>query len=103
MNSRISNLISNKKIIKFCKDNYIKKLSLFGSALTENFNPESDIDLLVEFEDGHTPSIFKILEMEEELFSFFEECKIDLRTPNDLSRYFRTQVIQSSEVIYARS
>ncbi|HII94482.1 MAG TPA: nucleotidyltransferase [Candidatus Methanofastidiosum sp.] len=103
MNPRIIDLISNNKLSKFCKDNHIKKMSLFGSVLTENFNSESDIDILVEFEEGLTPGIFKILEMEEEISSLFEGRKVDLRTPNDISRYFRNQVIENSEVLYARS
>lgn len=103
MSSKIGNLVSNNKLSKFCKDNYIIKMSLFGSALTDKFNSESDIDLLVEFEEGHTPGIFKILEMQEEISSILQGRKVDLRTPNDISRYFRNQVIQSSEVVYARS
>lgn len=103
MNSRIIDLIPNKKLTKFCKDNNIKKMSLFGSALTDSFNSESDIDLLVEFEEGLTLGIFKILKMEEEISSLLEGRKVDLRTPNDISRYFRDQVIESSEVLYARS
>ncbi|MEN6378616.1 MAG: nucleotidyltransferase domain-containing protein [Methanofastidiosum sp.] len=103
MRSNISFVIPDKKLAKFCKDNHIKKLSLFGSVLTEEFNSNSDIDILVEFEEGLTPGIFKILEMEEELSSFFSRRKVDLRTPNDISRYFREQVTESSEVIYAKS
>ena len=71
MNSRIGNLVSNEEFSNFCKDNYIKKLSLFGLALTEKFDPESDIDLLVEFEDGHTPGIFKILRNGRRTIFFF--------------------------------
>lgn len=94
--------ISDEKLAKFCKDNYIKKLSLFGSALTDQFNDESDIDLLVEFEEGHVPGIFKILDMEEELSSFFGGQKVDLKTPNEISRYFRADVLENSEVIYTK-
>ncbi len=103
MRSNISFVIPDKKLAKFCKDNHIKKLSLFGSALTEEFNSKSDIDFLVEFEEGLTPGIFKILDMEEELSYFFDGRKVDLRTPNDISRYFRAQVTESSEVIYTKS
>ena len=103
MGLSLNKLISNKRLIKFCKDNHIKKLSLFGSALSDSFNYESDVDLLVEFESGHVPGLFKLVEMEEEISPLFDGRKIDLRTPNDISRYFRSDVLESAEVLYAKS
>lgn len=103
MDTSFNIIISNKKLIKFCEDNHIKKLSVFGSALSDKFNHESDIDLLVEFESGHVPVLLKLVEMEEEISSLLDGRKMDLRTPNDISRYFRSDVLESSEVIYAKS
>ena len=95
--------IPQKKIKRYCQNNHIKKLALFGSILRDDFHPGSDIDLLVEFEEGHTPGFFDLDRMEDQLSKFFNGKKIDLRTPNDLSRYFREKVISNAEVLYAGS
>ncbi len=87
------------KLAEFCKKNYIKKLSLFGSALHGTLGPDSDIDLLVEFEEGHTPGLFSIVRMEMELAEALGR-KVDLRTPGDLSRYFRDEVMQNAKLEY---
>ncbi len=87
------------KLAEFCKKNYIKKLSLFGSALHGTLGPDSDIDLLVEFEEGHTPGLFSIVKMEMELAEALGR-KVDLRTPGDLSRYFRDEVVRSAKLEY---
>jgi predicted nucleotidyltransferase len=78
------------------------KLSLFGSVLREDFRPDSDVDVLVEFEEGHTPGFFGLARMEEELSKLLGGRKVDLRTPQDLSRYFREEVLASAAVQYAR-
>ncbi len=93
---------SKDKITKFCERHHIRKLSLFGSVLREDFGPESDIDVLVEFEPGHVPGFFRLIELQEELSALFGGRKVDLRTPQDLSRYFRDEVVAHSEVQYAR-
>jgi len=96
-----SNLkIPQKKLAEFCKRHHIKKLSLFGSVLRDDFRPDSDIDFIVEFEEGHTPGFFTIYDMENELSGLFAGRKIDLRTSDDLSRYFRNEVLRRSEVCY---
>ncbi|ADN34993.1 DNA polymerase beta domain protein region [Methanolacinia petrolearia DSM 11571] len=96
-----SNLkVPKKKIAEFCKRNHIRRFALFGSVLRDDFGPDSDVDILVEFEDNHTPGLFKIFDLEEELSVIFGNRKIDLRTPGDLSRYFRAEVISNSEVCY---
>jgi predicted nucleotidyltransferase len=95
--------IQKNKLIAYCKKNHIKKLAFFGSLLRESFNLESDIDILVEFEDEYIPGLFDLVRMEEELSSLFKGQKVDLRTPNDLSRYFRKKVIRNAEVLYAGS
>jgi hypothetical protein len=88
-----------KKLIEFCKRNYIRKLSVFGSALRGQFGRDSDIDLLVEFEEGHTPGLFSIVRMEMELAEVLGR-KVDLRTPEDLSQYFRDEVVQNAKIQY---
>jgi predicted nucleotidyltransferase len=87
------------RLAEFCRKHHIKKLSLFGSVLRDDFRPESDIDILVEFEPGHVPG-FGIVDMEKELSQLVGR-KVDLRTPKDLSRYFREQVVREAKVYYA--
>ncbi len=83
----------------FCARNHIRKLSLFGSILTDRFRPDSDVDVLVDFDPDHIPSLFEVVRMERELSEVFGR-KVDLRTPEDLSRYFREQVLASALVQY---
>jgi len=85
----------------FCQKHHIKKLALFGSVLGVDFRPDSDIDVLVEFEPGHVPG-FGIIDMENELSQIVGR-KVDLRTPGDLSRYFRDRVVREARVKYAAS
>ncbi len=95
--------VSKRKIIEFCKRNHIRSLSLFGSVLRNDFSPSSDIDVLVEFEPDYVPGFFALIEMEEELSSIFSGRKVDLRTPNDLSKYFRDEVLAEAEAVYVES
>ena len=88
------------KLAEFCKRNHIRKLSLFGSVLHGDFRPDSDVDLLVEFDPGHIPGFFKLAHMEREL-SVIIGKKVDLRTPQELSKYFRDEVLSEAEVQYA--
>jgi len=90
-----------EKLAEYCRKHHITRLALFGSVLREDFRPDSDIDVLVEFEPGHVPG-FSIIDMENEL-SRLVGHKVDLRTPNDLSRYFREQVVREARVEYADS
>lgn len=99
MDYSLEHKMSKDKLIEFCRKNYIRKLSLFGSALSEQLGPNSDIDLLVEFEEGHTPGLFSIVRMEMELTEVLGR-KVDLRTPEDLSRYFREEVVRSAKLEY---
>jgi predicted nucleotidyltransferase len=91
--------MSKGKLGEFCGKNHIRKLSLFGSAVSGQLGPESDIDLLVEFEEGHTPGLFSIIRMEMELAEMLGR-KVDLRTPDDLSQYFRDEVLKSAKLQY---
>lgn len=91
--------VPRRKLAEFCRRNHIRKLSFFGSVLRQDFRPDSDIDVLVEFEPGHVPG-FQIVAMESELSRMLGR-KADLRTPKDLSRYFRDQVVREAEVQYS--
>ena len=93
--------IGKVQIEAFCKRHYIRKLSLFGSVLRSDFNNESDIDVLIEFESGHVPGLIGLAGMECELAELLGR-KVDLRTPQDLSPYFRDQVVASASVQYAQ-
>ncbi len=91
--------IDQNKIDNFCKQNGIKKLSFFGSVLTDKFSDESDIDILVEFLDDSIPGLLGLSRMEREL-SIILSRKADIRTKEDLSILFRDSVIKESEVKY---
>jgi len=85
-------------VADFSRHHHIRRLAVFGSALREDFTVESDIDILVEFESGYAPGLFGMARMERELSAYLGGRKIDLRTPEDLSRYFRRQVMEEAEV-----
>lgn len=87
------------KLTDFCKRNHIRKLSVFGSALSGRLRPDSDIDILIEFEQDRTPGLFSIVRMEMELGEALGR-KVDLRTPDDLSQYFRDEVMRNASVQY---
>jgi uncharacterized protein len=86
-------------LVAFCRRNHIRKLSVFGSALRGELGPESDIDILVEFDPDHIPGLFSVVRMEMELSEALGR-KVDLRTPEDLSQYFRDEVLQNAELQY---
>jgi predicted nucleotidyltransferase len=90
------------RIAEFCRRYHIRRLSLFGSVLREDFGPDSDVDMLVEFESGCEPGFFGLARMERELSELLGGRKVDLRTPEDLSRYFRDEVLAEAEVRYAQ-
>ena len=70
--------------------------------MRRNGGPVSDVDVLVDFEPGHVLGFFRLFDMEEELSALFDDHKVDLRTPEDLSRYFRDKVVAQAEVQFAR-
>ncbi len=90
----------SKELSVFCNRNQIRRLSLFGSALSDRFGPESDVDLLVEFEPGAKVGLFKLAALQLELEGLIGR-KVDLRTLQDLSRHFRNEVARSAAVLYA--
>jgi uncharacterized protein len=94
---------SLEELASFCKEHGINKMDVFGSMLRDDYRPDSDVDILAEFDPAHIPTLFDMVEMEQqELSRFFSKRKVDLRTPEDLSRYFRHQVVSEAEVLYAR-
>ncbi len=94
--------LPKEKIAEFCRTHHIRRLAVFGSALRADFRPDSDIDILVEFEPGHIPGLFGMARLERELSALLGGRKVDLRTPEDLSRYFRQEVMKEAEVQYVQ-
>ena len=89
-------------ISRFCERHSICRLSLFGSHHKGTATPDSDIDLLVEFQPGRVPGLLGIAGMEIELSALLGDRKVDLRTAADLSRYFRDEVVRTAALQYAR-
>ena len=100
MDINVKDKLTREKIDNFCKKYNIKKFALFGSALRNELSSDSDIDILVEFNKNNIPSFFDLYKMEQELSEYMNGREIDLRTPGDLSRHFRDEVIEESEVLY---
>lgn len=92
--------VDKEKVAAFCRQHHVRRLALFGSSLREDFGPDSDIDVLVEFAPGHTPGLLGIVRLERELSAILGGRKVDLRTPEDLSRYFREDVLREAQVQY---
>lgn len=93
--------LQKNKIDSFCQRHHIVYLALFGSILTPRFTKESDIDVLVKFEKKHVPHLFGIASMESELGEIIGRT-VDLKTPNDLSPYFRNEVLAQAKIIYGK-
>ena len=94
--------IPTTELAAFCRARGVRRLAIFGSALRADFGPESDIDVLVEFVPGRAPGLLGVAGMEIELSALFDGRKVDVRTPQDLSRYFRQEVLDTAEVQYAQ-
>lgn len=92
--------IDSEHVAEFCRRNHIRKLAFFGSVLRDDFDQDSDVDVLVEFEPGYPVGLIRMAGMEIELSGIIGR-KADLRTANDLSRYFRDEVVAQAEVQYA--
>ncbi len=91
-------VVDREKIAEFCRRHHVRKLALFGSVLREDFRPGSDVDVLVEFEEGHVPGL-AFFSMERELSEILNH-KVDLNTPQFLSPYFRDRVLAEAEAQY---
>ncbi len=96
----LKNHIPASQIKDFCRKHHITKLSVFGSALYGELKPGSDIDILVEFDKDNVPGLLDLAGMEMELSKMLDR-KVDLRTPAELSRYFRDDVMHKARVEYA--
>src|SRR5947209_1342266 len=92
--------IDRRRLAEFCRRHNISKLALFGSILRDNFGPESDVDVLVEFKSGSPVGFITLTGIERKLSQLVGR-KVDLRTPAELSPYFRQEVVDRAEVLYA--
>jgi len=93
--------VASDQIKDFCNKHGIQKLSFFGSVLRDDFGPDSDVDILVEFVPGTRVGFIRLAGMEHEL-SVLIGRKVDLRTPAELSRYFRDDVLRTAKVEYVQ-
>ena len=84
-----------------CRKHAIRRLSLFGSVLKGTARPNSDVDLLVEFFPGSEPGLLGLAEIEMQLSALLDGRRVDLRTPADLSRHFRSEVVSTAAAQYA--
>jgi predicted nucleotidyltransferase len=94
--------LTEKEIQKFCQQHFIEKLALFGSVLREDFCSDSDVDILVNFLPEKTPSFFTLSDIQDKLTEIAGRT-VDLRTPEELSPYFRDRVLAEAMVIYDRN
>ena len=92
--------IDREEIADFCRRNHIRRLALFGSVLRDDFGPDSDIDILVEFEAGHVPGL-AFIRLEQELSRLLGGRRVDLVTPKFLNERIRDRVLGDAEVQYA--
>ena len=92
--------IDKEQLAAFCRKHHLTKLALFGSVLTDQFGPESDVDVLFDYDQDHIPTLFDVAAMEEELSTIIGR-KVDMRTAQDLSRFFREEVVRNAVIQYA--
>ena len=92
--------VDHDRIAEFCRRHHIRRLALFGSVLRDDFRPDSDVDVLVDFEPGKEPGLIGLAGMEIELSEALGR-QVDIRTPADLSDLFRDKVVATAEVQYA--
>lgn len=101
MNHTVKIELPREALVEYCRRHHIRKLSLFGSVLREDFRDDSDVDVLVEFEPGNGPGFIRLNQMEEELSGLLRGRKVDLVTAKFLSHRIRDRVLASAEVQYA--
>ena len=93
--------IQPEELRAFCQKHHIRRLSVFGSVLERTARPDSNIDLLVDFETGEVPGLLALASMELELSAMLGGRTVDIRTANDLSRHFRDEIVRTARVEYA--
>lgn len=91
--------IPSKKLAELCKHYHIRRLAFFGSALRDDFGPDSDVDVLVEFEEGHTPGL-AFIDIQDELSKLLGGREVDLVTPKFLNYRIKDKVMQEAQVAY---
>lgn len=91
--------VDQERVGAFCRKHHITRLALFGSVLTDRFGPDSDVDVLFEYDSDHVPSLFDVVRMERELAEILGRA-VDMRTAQDLSRHFRDDVVREAVVQY---
>ena len=93
--------VPGESLAEFCRRHHIRKLAFFGSVLREDFRPDSDIDVLVEFEPGHVPG-FSFIRIQEELSSLLGARQVDLVTFKALNRRVKDRILAAAQVQYER-
>jgi predicted nucleotidyltransferase len=93
--------IPQERLEAFCQKHHIRKLSLFGSVLRDDFRPDSDVDVLVIFDADHVPGFFRLYDIEQELSALLAGRKVDVVSEKFLNRHIRDAVLASAEVRYA--
>ncbi len=93
--------IASEQLAEFCRRHHIRRLSLFGSAIRPDFRPDSDIDVLVEFEEGHTPGLIRLGSIEAELSSLFGGRRVDMNTPRSFNPELLRVILEDAEVQFA--
>lgn len=91
----------SRELRQICERWFVKRLALFGSRIRGDSGTHSDLDVLVEFREGSAPGFFALADFTEELSNVFGGLKLDVRTPKDLSRHFRDDVVTSAHTLYA--
>ena len=95
--------VDRDRIAEFCQRSRIRRLALFGSFVRDDFAPDSDIDVLVEFEPDARVGFFKLFDLERELSGMLGGRKVEISTPNSLSKYMREDVLAEAEVQYEQA
>ncbi len=93
--------VPKEELAEFCRRAHIRRLALFGSVLREDFRPDSDVDVLVEFEPGHGPGFLRLYDLEQQLSTLLGGQAVDMVTERFLNRRIRDQVLAEAEVEYA--
>jgi uncharacterized protein len=92
--------INKEQVTEFCQRHHIRRFAFFGSVLRDDFRPDSDVDVLIEFDPDHIPGLIRLMGMQLE-FSEMIGREADFRAPGDLHHSFRKQVLAEAEVLYA--